>query len=194
MIQTQKNGPLEYLTAQAIAAPHCFTTRYGGVSRGHLESLNLGTGRGDDPENVLENYRRLGSALGFDIHNVVLPRQTHSDIVLTVTEEHRGAGLFTPPLPECDGLITNTPGLALVIFTADCTPILFWDSVTGAVGAAHAGWRGTAKAIVGTAINWNSRVNTVAIKSNNPFRDAICSQPRIPPAIRALNHSTSCFF
>ena len=152
MIQTQKNGPLEYLTAQAIAAPHCFTTRYGGVSRGHLESLNLGTGRGDDPENVLENYRRLGSALGFDIHNAVLSRQTHSDIVLTVTEEHRGAGLFAPHLPECDGLITNTPGLALVIFTADCTPILFWDSVTGAVGAAHAGWRGTAKGIAARVV------------------------------------------
>lgn len=152
MIISQKNGELEYLTAQAIQAPHCFTTRLGGVSRGHLDSLNLGTGRGDDPENVLENYRRLGSALGFDIHNLVLSRQTHSNIVRPVTEKDRGAGLFAPPLEECDALITNTPGLALVVFTADCTPILFWDRETGAVGAAHAGWRGTASGIAARVV------------------------------------------
>ena len=55
MITTQKNGQLEYLTAEGIAAPHCFTTRLGGVSQGHLQSLNIGTSRGDDPNNVLEN-------------------------------------------------------------------------------------------------------------------------------------------
>lgn len=152
MIKTQKNGQLEYLTAEGIAAPHCFTTRLGGVSQGHLQSLNIGTSRGDDPENVLENYRRLGNSLGFDIHNLVLSRQTHSDIVHVVTEKDRGAGLFAPPLPDCDGLVTNTPGIALVVFTADCTPILFWDSETHAVGAAHAGWRGTASGIAARVV------------------------------------------
>ena len=152
MIKTQKNGQLEYLIAEGIAAPHCFTTRLGGVSQGHLQSLNIGTSRGDAPENVLENYRRLGSSLGFDIHNLVLSRQTHSDIVHVVTEKDRGAGLFAPPLPDCDALITNTPGIALVVFTADCTPILFWDTQTGAVGAAHAGWRGTASGIAARVV------------------------------------------
>ena len=147
MIQTKTNGDLEYLTAEGISTPHCFTTRFGGVSTGHLESLNLGTGRGDQRENVLENYRRLGAALGFDLQNLVLARQIHSNIVLPVTQANAGAGLFTPPLPQCDGLITRTPGLALVVFAADCTPILFWDEETGAVGAAHAGWRGTASRI-----------------------------------------------
>lgn len=157
MILTQKNGQLEYLTAEGIAAPHCFTTRLGGVSQGHLQSLNIGTSRGDDPENVLENYRRLGNAIGFDIHNLVLSRQTHSDIVYPVTEKDRGAGLFAPHLEECDALITNTPGLALVVFTADCTPILFWDSETGAVGAAHAGWRGTASGIAARVVEAMAR-------------------------------------
>ena len=152
MILTQKHGQLEYLTAEFIRVPHCFTTRLGGVSQGHLESLNLGTGRGDDRENVLENYRRLGNALGFDIHDLVLPHQTHTNIVHPVTEKDRGAGLFAPSLPECDALITNRPGLALLVFTADCTPILFWDAVTGAVGAAHAGWRGTASGIAARVV------------------------------------------
>lgn len=152
MIITQRNGQLEYLTAEGIAVPHCFTTRLGGVSQGHLQSLNIGTSRGDDPEHVLENYRRLGSAIGFDIHSLVLSRQTHSDIVHVVTEKDRGAGLFAPHLEDCDALITNLPGIALVVFTADCTPILFWDTETGAVGAAHAGWRGTASGIAARVV------------------------------------------
>ena len=147
MIETKQLGSLEYLVCQDIPVPHCFTTRLGGISSGYLSSLNIGTSRGDDPNNVIENYRRLGDALGFDIHNLVLSRQTHSDIVYTATEKDRGAGLFAPHLEECDGLITAVPGLALVVFTADCTPLLFWDEKTGAVGAAHSGWRGTVSGI-----------------------------------------------
>ena len=146
-MKTVKNGNLEYSVAEDIGAPHGFTTRLGGVSQGHLASLNLGTRRGDDPENVLENYRILGKELGFAPEELVLTRQTHTDIVLAVDESHKGRGLFSPDLPECDGLVTNTPGVGLVVFTADCTPLLLWDAVTGAVGAAHAGWRGTAAGI-----------------------------------------------
>lgn len=143
----EKKGALEYLSAEEIGAAHCFTTRYGGVSKGYLSAMNIGTRRGDDPENVLENYRILGKAIGFDPKNAVLTRQIHTDIVRQVGKEEWGAGLFAPDLPACDALITNQPGTALVIFTADCTPILFHDPVTGAVGAAHAGWRGTASGI-----------------------------------------------
>jgi len=144
---TQKTGTMEYLTAEGIGVPHCFTTRLGGVSKGYLASLNLGTHRGDDPENVAENYRRLGALLGFETADVVAARQIHSDTVCHVTQAHRGGCLTEGASPVCDALITNTPGLALVVFTADCTPILFHDPVTGAVGAAHAGWRGTAAGI-----------------------------------------------
>lgn len=135
------------LTAEGISAPHGFTTRQGGVSQGYLSSLNLGTHRGDRQENVEKNYNLLGKALGFLPQKAVLTHQTHTDIVLQVDSRHWGAGLYAPALPECDGLVTNTPGTALVVFTADCTPILLYDPVTGAVGAAHAGWRGTAMKI-----------------------------------------------
>ena len=143
---TQKQGQLEYLTAQGISVPHCFTTRRGGVSTGIFDSLNLGNHRGDREENVAENYRRVCGALGFDPSRLVLTWQTHSDIVRTVTAADR-AGLDHRNYPQCDALITRDPGVALMIFTADCTPILFHDPVTGAVGAAHAGWRGTALGI-----------------------------------------------
>ena len=156
-IQTVHQGPLEYLRAEGIQVPHCFTTRLGGVSQGSLSSLNIGIHRGDRWENVLKNYEILGESLGFDIKNLVLSHQTHTDTVLRVGSAEAGAGLFGPELTECDGLITNQPGIALAVFTADCTPILLHDPVTGAVGAVHAGWRGTASAIAGKAVEAMAR-------------------------------------
>ena len=145
-VQTIKKGSLEYLVAEGITAPHCFTTRHGGVSTGSQASLNLAYGRGDSMENVEKNLHILSDALGFDPEKYVLTRQTHSDIVRIVTQDDC-RGLCHREYPECDALVTNTPGIALMVFTADCTPLLFHDPVTGAVGAAHAGWRGTAAAI-----------------------------------------------
>ena len=144
---TMKIGTLEYQIAENICTAHCFTTRFGGVSQGHLAAMNIGTHRGDSHQNVLDNYQILADALGFSTGRLVLTRQVHSDIVRVVDQAHWGAGLFTPALEDCDALVTNTPGTALVVFTADCTPILLHDPVSGAVGACHAGWRGTAAAI-----------------------------------------------
>ena len=150
-IETVTQGKLEYLVATNISAPHCFTTRFGGVSMGHLASLNLGMHRGDEPENVAQNFRILGNALGFCENDLVLTRQTHSDIVRVVTKADH-FGLDHHAYPECDALITNDLGTALVVFTADCTPILLHDPVTGAVGAVHAGWRGTAAALAAKTV------------------------------------------
>ena len=149
---TKKQGQLEYLTAEGISVPHCFTTRLGGVSEGYLSSLNIGMHRGDDPKNVEANFRILADMLGITNGDYVLTRQIHTDIVRTVTREDAGKGLDNHDYPECDALITVDPGVALVIFTADCTPILFHDPLTGAVGAAHAGWRGTAMGIAGKTV------------------------------------------
>jgi len=150
-IQTIKRGNLEYLAADGISVPHGFTTRYGGVSTGTQESLNLAFGRGDTMENVEKNIRILGSVLGFDPEKLVLTRQIHSDIVRVVTDADCN-GLCHRAYPECDALVTNTPGVSLMVFTADCTPLLLHDPITGAVGAAHAGWRGTAQDIAGKTV------------------------------------------
>ncbi len=150
-IKTIKKGTLEYLAAEEISAPHGFTTRFGGVSTGAQASLNLTCCPSDPMENVERNIRILAEAIGFDPEKLVLTRQTHSDIVRVVTEAD-ARGLCHRDYPECDGLVTCTPGVALMAFTADCTPILLHDPVTGAVGAVHAGWRGTAKAIAAKAV------------------------------------------
>ena len=151
-LKTVKIGALEYLAAPNIPAPHGFTTRLGGVSTGYLESLNLGSQRGDTMENVVQNYRILGDTMGFCPNHLVLANQIHTDIVRVVTEADCLGSLDHRDYPECDALVTNTAGVGLVVFTADCTPILFHDPKTGAVGAAHAGWRGTAAGIAAKTV------------------------------------------
>ena len=151
MIVTKNKDTLEYLTAEGITVPHCFTTRFGGVSTGTQASLNLAHGRGDSMENVQTNIRILTDALGMDDKKLVLTYQTHSDVVRPVTEADAN-GLCHRDYPKCDGLVTATPGVGLLVFTADCTPILLHDPVTGAVGAVHAGWRGTVQSIAARAV------------------------------------------
>lgn len=151
MIEAKIINNIELLMADNISAAHAFTTRRGGVSEAPFDSLNLGLHRGDKEENVAENRRRLSAALGFDLNKLVLTHQTHSDIVRVVGAKD-AVGFDHRLYPESDGIITNEPGVALWVFTADCTPILLWDSVSGAVGAVHAGWRGTASQIAGKAV------------------------------------------
>jgi len=154
MFQNIKIGALEYSTADCLeGSVHCFSTRLGGVSTEHLSSLNLGVHRGDDPENVLKNYNILGNAVGFAKEQTVFTMQRHTDLIRVVDEANCGEGLFRDVPEVCDGLITDRPGVALVTFAADCTPILLFDPVRKAIGAVHAGWRGTALGIAAKAVD-----------------------------------------
>lgn len=158
MFHTIRQEQLEYLTADALeGSVHCFSTRFGGVSTGRLASLNLGMHRGDNPENVRENYRILGSAVGFRPEQTVLTRQEHTDVVLHVGRADCGTGLLHEQTAVCDGLITDEPGVALCCFGADCTPILLFDPVRRAAGAVHSGWRGTAMGIAARAVEAMAR-------------------------------------
>lgn len=95
MFHTIKTGSLEYLTADSLSGSvHCFSTRFGGVSEGHLASLNLGTHRGDVPENVRENYRILGAAVGFAPEQTVFTKQEHTDTILRVGKSDWRHGSF----------------------------------------------------------------------------------------------------
>lgn len=139
------------LRMTGAGVPHGFTTRQGGVSEGIYASLNLGLNRGDDRKKVLENYRRICDAFSVDINKMVLTVQVHEDAVRPVTAEDWGKGLDRPQDYSADGLITNVPGTTLVAFGADCLTALLYDPVHRAIGAVHAGWRGTAKGILARA-------------------------------------------
>ena len=145
-------GQLAYVASPLLDTPHGFSTRLGGVSRGHLASLNLGCHRGDEPDRVRENYRRFCAAIGVDMGAIVMTNQVHGDVVRGVDEGDIKADLLAQTPFEADGLTTDRPGVALAIFSADCVPILFFDPVARAVGACHAGWRGTAAAIAAKTV------------------------------------------
>lgn len=116
----------------------------GGVSEGCYASMNLSFTKGDDPEKVRENYRRMADMLGMDMERMTLSFQTHTTNVRLVTEEDAGKGIVKErDYTDVDGLITNIPGITLVTFYADCVPLYFVDPVHHAIGLSHSGWRGT---------------------------------------------------
>lgn len=140
-----------YMTSPVIPVRHCFSTRLGGVSTGYLSSLNLGSNRGDAPENVFRNYDLLGEATGIPVRHMAFTKQVHGCEVRVATE--RDVHVFGTPVPyEADGLVTDVPGLALVCFTADCVPVLLCDSDRGVIAAVHCGWRSSVADILRVAV------------------------------------------
>lgn len=123
------------ITAGALrGVAHGFFTREGGVSTGIHAGLNGGLGSDDDPAAVAENRRRIAAQLG--VPHLVTLHQVHSATVVPVT------GPWTGDRPRADAMVTDRPGVALGVLTADCAPVLFADGEAGVVGAAHAGWKG----------------------------------------------------
>ena len=149
-VQENENG-LVYMRSTVIPLKHAFTTRYGGVSTGHLESLNLISNHGDEPENIRENFHRVAALFGAGPDDCAVTKQVHGNIVRTVTPADRHPCLSTVPY-EADGIVTATPGLPLFCFTADCVPVLLCDAEAGVIGAVHCGWRSSASDILNNAL------------------------------------------
>ena len=123
---------------------HLFSTRIGGISKGDLGSMNLSYTRGDEKENVDENFRRIADILGCGMEDFVLTHQTHTTNVRVITEADRGKGIVKErDYEDVDGLVTNVPGIVLSTFYADCVPLYFVDPVKKAIGLSHSGWKGT---------------------------------------------------
>ena len=149
-------GGVVFRTADAFERAdglvHAFSTRFGGVSEGIWASMNLGLGRGDEPDRVRENYRRFFVAIGARTDKIVMSSQVHETEIRTVTDRDWKSDIYEKNGYEADGLITDRPGVALVIFSADCLPILFYDPVKKVICAVHAGWRGTVGGIAPKAV------------------------------------------
>ncbi len=127
---------------------HGFFGRRGGVSRDPLfQSLNCGPGSGDEPTCVAQNRARVAQSLGLAPNGLNTLYQIHSADVITVTQSW-GPG----PGPKADAMVTDRPGLALGILTADCCPILLADAEARVIGAAHAGWKGALAGIPGAVV------------------------------------------
>lgn len=139
------------LEADALASlagiRHGFFTREGGVSHGLYATLNAGIGSNDARESVAENRARMAAALGCQPENLVSAYQIHSPTVV-VARAPWGADAR----PRADGIVTQVPGLAIAISTADCGPVLLADGHARVIGAAHAGWRGALGGVIEATI------------------------------------------
>jgi YfiH family protein len=125
-----------------------FAERTGGVSDGPFHSLNLGLATADAPERVFENRRRLTA--GFGVERVAALRQVHGSTMVRVgpDADWRGFGARRRHVPSGDALSTNSPGIGLVVLTADCVPVAMADPPTGVLAVVHAGWRGVAAGVL----------------------------------------------
>ena len=148
--QHNENGCV-YMTSDKISARHMFTTRHGGVSEGVWASWNLGENRGDEPEAVRENYRRLGELFGVGADDLVVTKQVHGVNVPYVTEKDKHV-IGTEIAEGIDGLVTDVKGLPLMIYVADCVPVLLHDERAGVIAAVHCGWKGSVADILGVAV------------------------------------------
>jgi YfiH family protein len=167
------NGIITYTFEQLAGAPIAahVSTRHGGISPEPWRSLNFSVARGDMPERVQENRRRLAAALGLRAEDMVHCRQVHGVNVAQVGWENAGA-----VIDGCDGLITDAIGLPLSLVFADCAPILIYDPDHHALGVVHAGWRGSldgaAPALLGAM---------QAAYGADPSRVLVCIGPSIGP-------------
>jgi YfiH family protein len=134
---------VDVLRAKALAGlAHGFLGRRGGVSTGVCEGLNVGLGSGDDRAAIGENRRRAVAAVAPGAALVTV-HQIHSPTVLCVEGPWPDDAR-----PRADAMVTDRPGLALGILTADCAPVLLADRQAGVIGAAHAGWKGALGGVV----------------------------------------------
>lgn len=138
---------LEILTSDTLGpVRHGFFTRRGGASSGIFEGLNCGQGSSDQSEIVRINRSRVADSMGVAPGALVTVHQTHSANVVTVESADQSHD-------HADGLVTERPGIALGVLTADCQPVLFSDPHSGVVGAAHAGWKGALNGILDATVD-----------------------------------------
>ena len=144
------------ITSPALSLPgmrHAFFTRQGGVSAGLYEGLNIGVGSRDDRAAVLENRARAAQHLGAAADKLATPYQVHGADAVPVLEAW-GPGLG----PKADAVVTDRPGIAVGVGTADCGPVLFADAEARVVAAAHAGWKGALAGILESTLDAMERL------------------------------------
>jgi len=145
-----KNSPFEHLTIPKWkelmpTVSVGFSTRNGGLSIEHFNSMNLALHVHDEIETVVSNRKKLTSAIGFPFEAWTSAEQVHGNNIEIVTLDMRGKGRMEQldNIKDADGIVTNLPDILLTSFYADCVPLFFLDPVKGVIGLAHAGWRGT---------------------------------------------------
>jgi purine-nucleoside/S-methyl-5'-thioadenosine phosphorylase / adenosine deaminase len=155
MFGFSRKGPIQYLESDALGGidfiVHAFVTRWGGISQGAFENLNFSFREGDPADRVERNWETLSTAFEVPRRQFFVVNQVHEDRILLIDEEHPKPS--DNQLLQYDAIVTDRPGLAIGIKTADCVPILVVDPVRRVIGAIHAGWKGTSLGIAAKAVD-----------------------------------------
>ena len=184
---------LEILTSDGLSPlRHGFFTRRGGASSGVFSGLNCGYGSSDQREIVSINRARVASALDVPPDHLTGVHQVHSARAVIVE-----APLTEPT--QADAIVTNTPGVALSVLTADCQPVLFADAERGVIGAAHAGWRGTLDGVLEATLDAMERLgaereSTIAVIGPSISQAAYEVGPEFFEAFMAEDEAHARFF
>lgn len=151
MILKERDGIqwLEFELLKGFPIVHGCFKRLGGVSHGHLKSLNVGRNCNDTPDNVVENKLRVKNVLG--LQHMVIAKCDHGDKIYTID----AVTCEEPPI--ADGIATNVVGIALGVTQADCQAAIFYDPVNHALCNVHCGWRGNVKNIYKKAVEHMQR-------------------------------------
>ena len=187
-----QRGSFVYYTCRRIPVRHAFTTKFGGVSTGACESLNLGFNRGDELENVRENYRLLGEALGVDETRMTLTKQIHDTQVSVVTEDKVGMGLHRPMEWQSDAIVTALADTPIIGFYADCVVTLLYDPATHTAGVCHSGWRGMAAGILPKTVDvmaeqlGTKRESLIAVLGPSIRQECFETDADVPEAMEEL--------
>ncbi len=126
---------------------HCFFSKKNGYSTGIYKSLNCGHGSKDKKKNVQKNLKLVAKKMKVKSENLVLMHQTHSNKVIEIKKINYKKKIYA------DAMITKMRGVSLGVLTADCVPIILYDSKNKIIGCIHAGWKGAFKDIVKNTVH-----------------------------------------
>ena len=131
------------------AIKHSFFNSVGGVSKNIYKSLNCGPGSNDNSANVKKNLNIVSKKISKNSKNIFLLNQIHSNKLVFIDDKYK-----SKIKPKADAVITDQINLPIAVLTADCTPVLLYDTKKSVIAAIHAGWKGAFKGIISKVINF----------------------------------------
>lgn len=155
MFNFSQKGTVKYLESKTLReydfVTHAFCTRWGGVSEGRFANLNFSLREGDRKEAVSRNWEILASSFDLSVEQFFVSNQVHGDGILVIDAD--GPDLAGNQPLNFDAIISDRPGLAIGILTADCVPVFLVDRKKRVVGVVHAGWKGTSLKIAAKTVD-----------------------------------------
>jgi len=133
---------------------HCFFSKKNGFSKGIYKSLNCGKGSKDNKKNINRNLNYVAKKMSVKKNKLILMHQTHSNKVVEIKKNNYHKKILA------DAMFTKMSGVALGVLTADCVPIIIYETRNKIIGCIHAGWKGASSGIISNTITKIKKINS----------------------------------